>query len=103
MNVEREPAQEAVFGSPEWAAAFKDAIKQAVSEAVEEHLGAGKPVYFTDDEGDICELSPNRQIRKLSAEEVDQIISKKPTFRMRQNVEMLIRREHRNLPSHSAP
>jgi hypothetical protein len=52
-----------------------DAVKQAVSEAVEEHLSAGNPVYFTDDEGDICELSPDRKIRKLSAEEVEQIIS----------------------------
>ena len=28
MNAEREPAQEAVFGSPEWTAAFMDAVKQ---------------------------------------------------------------------------
>jgi hypothetical protein len=75
MNAEREPAQEAVFVSPEWTVAFKDAVKQAISEAVEEHLRAGNPVYFTDDEGDICELSPDRKIRKLSAEEVEQIIS----------------------------
>jgi hypothetical protein len=75
MNAEREPAQEAVFGSPEWTAAFMDAVKQATSAAVEEHLRAGNPVYFTDDEGDICELSPDRKIRKLSAEEVDQLIS----------------------------
>jgi hypothetical protein len=75
MNAEREPAQEAVFGSSEWTAAFMDAVKQAVSEAVEEHLRAGNPAYFTDDEGDICELSPDRKIRKLSAEEVEQIIS----------------------------
>jgi hypothetical protein len=32
-------------------------------------------VYFTDDEGDICELSPDRKIRKLIREEVDQLIS----------------------------
>jgi hypothetical protein len=50
-------------------------LKQTVSEATEEHLRAGNPVYFTDDEGDICELSPDRKIRKLSAEEVEQIIS----------------------------
>ena len=75
MNAEREPAQEAIFGSPEWAAAFKDAVKQAISEAVEEHLRAGNPVYFTDDEGDICEMSPDRKIRKLSCAEVEQIIS----------------------------
>jgi uncharacterized protein YqkB len=75
MNAEKEPAQEAVFGSPEWTVAFMDAAKQAVSEAVEAHLRAGNPVYFTDDEGDICELSPDRKIRKLSAEEVEQIIS----------------------------
>jgi hypothetical protein len=54
---------------------FLDAVKQAVSEAVEEHLSAGNPVYFTDDEGDICELSPDRKIRKLIREEVDQLIS----------------------------
>jgi hypothetical protein len=75
MNAEREPAQDAVSGNPEWTAAFMDAVKQAVSEAVEDHLSAGNPVYFTDDEGDICELSPDRKIRKLSAEEVEQIIS----------------------------
>ena len=75
MNAEREPAQEAVFGSPQWAAAFKDAVKQAISEAVEEHLRAGNPVYLRDDEGDIRELSPDRKIRKLTREEVDQLIS----------------------------
>jgi hypothetical protein len=75
MNAERALAQEAVFGSPEWTAAFKDAIKRAISEAVEGHLRAGNPVYFTDDEGDICELSPDKKIRKLSAEEIEQIIS----------------------------
>jgi hypothetical protein len=79
MNAEREPAQEAVFGSPEWTAAFMDAVKQATSAAVEEHLRAGNSVYFTDDEGDICELSPDRKIRKLSAEEVDQLISEATT------------------------
>jgi hypothetical protein len=52
-----------------------DAVKQAVSEAVEDHLSAGNPVYFTHDEGDICELSPDRKIRKLIREEVDQLIS----------------------------
>jgi hypothetical protein len=99
MNAERKPAQEAVFGSSEWAAAFKDAIKQTVSEAVEEHLGAGNPIYFTDDEWEICEMSPDRKVRKLARAEVEQIISQQPMFRMRQNVEMLIRREHWNLPN----
>jgi hypothetical protein len=75
LNAEGEPAQEAVFGNPEWTAAFMDAVKQAVSEAVEEHLSAGNPVYFTDDEGDICELSPDRKIRKLTREEVDHLTS----------------------------
>jgi hypothetical protein len=75
MNAEREPAQEAVFGSPEWTVAFMDAVKQATSEAVEDHLRAGNPVYFTDDEGDICEMSPDRMIRKLTREEIDQLIS----------------------------
>lgn len=75
MSAEREPAQKAVFGSPEWAAAFMDAVKRATSAAVEEHLRAGSPVYFTDDEGDICEMLSDRKIRKLSAEEVEQIIS----------------------------
>jgi hypothetical protein len=75
MNAEQESVQEDVLGSPEWAAEFKDAVKQAISEAVEEHLGAGNPVYFTDDEGDICELYPNRKIRKLSTQEVEQILS----------------------------
>jgi len=75
MNAEREPTQEPVFGSPEWTAAFMDAVKQATSAAVEEHLRAGNPVYFTDDEGDTCELSPDRKIRKLSTQEVEQIIS----------------------------
>jgi hypothetical protein len=74
MNAEREPTQEAIFGSPEWAA-FKDAIKQAVSEAVEEHLRAGNPAYFTDGGGNICELSPDTKTRKLTREEVDQLIS----------------------------
>jgi hypothetical protein len=75
MNAEREPAQEAVFGSTEWTVAFMDAVKQATSEAVEDHLRAGNPVYFTDDEGDICEMSPDRMIRKLTREEIDQLIS----------------------------
>ena len=50
-------------------------IKQTISEAVEEHLRAGNPVYFTNDEGDTCELSLDRKIRKLTREEVDQLIS----------------------------
>ena len=75
MNAEKEPAQEAVFGSPEWTVAFMDAVNQAISEAVEAHLKAGNPVYCTDNEGDICRLSPDRKIRKLSREEVEQIIS----------------------------
>lgn len=50
-------------------------VKQAISEAVEEHLRIGNPVYFTDDEGNICEMSPDRKVRKLSRAEVEQIIS----------------------------
>ena len=65
----------AVFGSPEWAVAFMDAIKQAGSEAVEDHLRAGNSVYFTDDEGDICKMSSDRKIQKLTHAEVEQIIS----------------------------
>lgn len=75
MNAEREPTQEAVFGSTEWTVAFMDAVKQATSEAVEEHLKAGNPVYLTDDEGGIYEMSPDRTVRKLTREEVDQLIS----------------------------
>ena len=76
MNAEREPAQEAVFGSPEWTAAFMDAVKQAVSDAVEEHLSAGNPVYFTDDEGDICELSQTERSASSSARK---LISSSPS------------------------
>jgi hypothetical protein len=75
MNAEREPTQDDVFGSTEWTVAFMDAVKQATSEAVEDHLRAGNPVYFTDDEGDTCEMSPDRMIRKLTHAEVEQIIS----------------------------
>ena len=75
MSAEKQSPQEAVLGSPEWTAAFMEATKRAVSEAVEEHLRAGDPVYFTDDEGNICELSPDRKTRKLIREEVDQLIS----------------------------
>jgi hypothetical protein len=75
MSEEKQSPQDAVLGRPEWTAAFMDAGKQAVSEAVEEHLRAGNRVYFTDDEGDICELSPDRKTHKLIREEVDQLIS----------------------------
>lgn len=75
MSAEKEPAHQAASNSSEWTVAFMDAANQAISEAIEAHLKAGHPVYFTDDEGDICELSPDRKIRKLTREEVDQLIS----------------------------
>jgi hypothetical protein len=75
MSAEEEPVHQAAIGSSDWTAAFMDAANQAISEAVEAHLKAGNPVYFTDDEGNICEVSPDRKIRKLTSEEVDQLIS----------------------------
>ena len=75
MSAEKEPVHQAAIGSSEWTAAFMDAANQAISQAVEAHLKTGNPVYFTDDEGNICEVSPDRKIRKLTSEEVDQLIS----------------------------
>jgi hypothetical protein len=75
VSAEKGSFRETPIGSPEWSAAFVDAVKQGTSEAVEAHLRAGNPVYFTDDEGDICELSPDRKIRKLTREELEQFTS----------------------------
>jgi hypothetical protein len=73
VRAEKEPVQKLVVGSPEWTAEFMDAAKQAISAAVEAHLSAGKPVYFTDD-GNICELTPDRRVRKLTQTELDQLL-----------------------------
>jgi hypothetical protein len=51
VSPETKPVQKVVVGSPEWTAEFMDAAKQATSDAVEAHLRAGNPVYFTDDDG----------------------------------------------------
>ena len=75
MSAEKEPVHQPAIGSSEWTAAFMDAANQAISEAVEAHLKAGILLYFTDDEGNICEVSPDRKIRKLTSEEVNQLIS----------------------------
>jgi len=47
-----------------------DAVTEATREAVTEHHAKGNPVYFTDDEGNICEQLPNRPPRKLSDAEI---------------------------------
>jgi hypothetical protein len=52
-----------------------EAVREAVSEAVEKHHRAGLPVYVTDEDGDICEFSPDKKMRKLSKEEIEQILS----------------------------
>jgi hypothetical protein len=70
MSAEKGSFREAPVGGPGWSTAFRDAIKQAISDAVEEHLKAGNPVYFTNDDGDIYELSPDRNVRKLTPEEL---------------------------------
>lgn len=74
MSSEKKPVQKPVVGSPEWTAEFMDAAKQATSDAVEAHLSAGNPVYFTDDEGNICEFTPDRKVRKLTQTELDQLL-----------------------------
>jgi hypothetical protein len=57
--------------SPEFTREFMDAVKEATSQAVAEHLAAGNPVYITDDDGDICVLLPGHSPRKLSQSEID--------------------------------
>lgn len=65
--------QKVELGSPEWTAEFMDAAKQVTSDAVEAHLSAGNPVYFTDD-GNFCEITPDRRVRKLAQTELDQLL-----------------------------
>jgi hypothetical protein len=71
----KEPGQKLAVGSPEWTAEFMDAAKQATSDAVEAHLSVGNPVYFTDDDGNICEFTPDRRVRKLTQTELDQLLA----------------------------
>ena len=52
-----------------------DATREAVSDAIEEHHRAGRCVYVTDDDGDICEFSPDKKVRKLSKEEIQCLLT----------------------------
>jgi catechol-2,3-dioxygenase len=74
VSSEKTLDQEVVVDSPEWTAEFMDAAKQATSAAVEAHLSAGNPVYFTDADGNICELTPDRRVRNLTQTELDQLL-----------------------------
>jgi hypothetical protein len=74
VSSEKKLVQKAVVINPEWTAEFMDAAKQAASAAIEAHLSAGNPVYFTDDEGNICEFTPDRRVRKLTRTELDQLL-----------------------------
>jgi hypothetical protein len=53
---------------------FMDAVTEAVSEAVNEHHRAGRSVYGTDGNGDLCEFPPGGPPRKTRLEEVDIIL-----------------------------
>ena len=64
------------IGREGWTKEFMETIREVVTNAVEEHHRAGQPMYVTDCEGDIYEFSPDRMLRKLSNEEIEQLISR---------------------------
>jgi hypothetical protein len=53
---------------------FTEAFNEAVAEAIAEHHRAGRFVYGTDADGDLCEFPPEGPPRRLSEAEVDIIL-----------------------------
>ena len=69
-------AKDGPIGGEEWTKEFMEAIREAVANAVEEHHRAGRPVYVTDCEGAIGAFLPDSALRKLSNEEIEQLMSR---------------------------
>ena len=59
------------YGGDEWSEQFKNAIREAVADAVIRHRKAGNPVYFTDDTGCLCVMMPDGHERQLTEAEIE--------------------------------
>jgi hypothetical protein len=71
MMVEPEDLE---YGGPEWSEQFKNAIREAIAEAVAEHRRKGNPVYFSDDAGCLRVMMPDGHERRLTDDEIEALM-----------------------------
>ncbi len=63
--------QDLEYGGPEWSEQLKNAIREAITEAVAEHRRKGSPVYFSDDTGCLRVMMPDGHERRLTDAEIE--------------------------------